>query len=263
VTGRSRLAAAGAAAAGGLTLAVVTGAGAGAPPGRKDLFELSAALEGRVAAHQELVNNAGRSEDDFCKLTADTVQILEPVVEELSRFGGSEHQSVPFEAVERAYKRTQWLIPGLVLIVTEEVTQTGIDYRWLAKQAPAEARPLLRALADFEVGSEGVESWGVRITDYSICEAPERGRAALAALAKAWPAAPGCMREALRARLAAELERMATWNCFCGGREASLAAVRKNAELLKKLTDTRGPELAKRWLDGARAPDARFSCHPG
>ena len=245
----------------GLALAAAATARA-APATRKEVFELSAELEARVAAHQELVNNAGRSADDFCKLTADTVKILDPVVTELARFGGSEHQSIPFEAIERAYTRTQWLVPGLVLVATEEFTQTGIDYKALARMGPAEARPLLRAMGDFEIGAEGIESWGVRITDYSACQAPERGRAALAGLVKTWVAAPSCLRDALRARLTGELEQMVGWTCYCAARDPALAAVRKNADILKKLTDARGPELAKRWLESARAPDAQFSCRP-
>jgi hypothetical protein len=233
-----------------------------APAGRREVFELSAELEARVAAHQDLVNNAGRSAEDFCKLTADTVKILDPIVTELARFGGSEHQSIPFEAVERAYTRTQWLVPGLVLVAKEELTQTGIDYRGLAKMGPPEARPLLRAMGDFETGADGAESWGQRIAGDSACAAPDRGHAPLAALVKAWSGAPHCLRDALHERLAGELERMVGLTCFCAAREPALAAVRKNADLVKKLTDARGPELARRWLEGARAADARFSCRP-
>src|SRR5678816_2671663 len=76
----------------GLAFGVLAGAASGAQPASlKDRFELSADLEARVAVHQELVTHAGRSPDDFCKLAADTVQILDPVALELSRFGGSEH----------------------------------------------------------------------------------------------------------------------------------------------------------------------------
>lgn len=255
--GRSPYLAAGA----GFTLAAAATALAAAPA-RKEVFELSAELEARVAVHQELVNSAGRSPEDFCKLTADTVTILDPVVTELARFGGSEHQSIPFEAVERAYTRTQWLVPGLVLVAKEEVTQTGIDYRGLAKMAPPEARPLLRAMGDFETGADGTESWVQRITGDSACAAPDRGHAALAGLVKAWSNAPHCLRDALHERLAAELERMVGLTCFCPARDPALAAVRKDADLVKKLTDARGPELAKRWLEGARGADARFSCRP-
>ena len=98
--------------------------------------------------------------------------ILDPVVIELSAFGGGPGKGVPFSAIERAYTRTEKLIPGLTLIATEEVMQTGIDYRWLAKLAPPEARSMLRAMGDFEIGPEGIESWGVRVTDYSVCQAP-------------------------------------------------------------------------------------------
>jgi hypothetical protein len=257
---RSSLAAVGAASGIGVALAT---AALGAPAAaRKESFELSSELEARVTAHQDLVNNAARSVDDFCKLTADTVQILDPVVRELARFGGSEHQSLPFEAVERAYTRTQWLVPGLSLKATAEVTQTGIDYRWLGKQAPAEARPLLHAMDAFETGPEGIPSWTTRSKDESACDAPERARGALTALVKAWGAAPACLRAALRERLDQQLDDMATASCFCAAREPALAAVRKDVDLLKKLKDTRGPELARRWLEGAAAPDARFGCGP-
>lgn len=249
-----------------LGVGVGTGAGlvaAAAPAAApKARFELSLELEARVATHHDLFVNAGRSIADFCKLTADTVQILDPIVVELSQFGGTERSAIPFSEVQRAYTRTERLVPGLVLAVTEDVTQTGIDYRGLAKLAPPEARPLLRAMGSFELGAEGVESWGVRVTDYSICQAPERGRAALAALVKTWPAAPPCLRDALRARLKEELERMTTWRCFCAAREPALAALKKSAQLLKGFADVGGPELAARWLEGARAPDTRFSCHP-
>ncbi|HEY7370806.1 MAG TPA: hypothetical protein VIF57_01415, partial [Polyangia bacterium] len=100
------------------------------------------------------------------------------------------------------------------------------------------------------------------IIDYSACQAPERGRAALTGLVKTWAAAPACLRNALRERLTGELEQMVGWTAYCAPRDPALAAVRKNADILKKLTDARGPELAKRWLDGARAADARFSCRP-
>jgi hypothetical protein len=258
--GRSLRAAVGVAAGVGVGLAATA---LGAPAARKDLFELSGELEARVAVHQDLVNNAVRSVDDFCRLAADSVKILDPVVVELSRFGGSEHQAVPFEAVERAYVRTERLIPGLRLVASEVGTQTGIDYRWLAKQAPADGRPLLRAMAAFELGPEGIVSWAVRITDDSSCDAPDRAHAALAAVVKTWSAAPACLRDALRDRLNQQLEDMTVAGCFCAGRDATLAAIRKNADLMKKLTDTRGPELGRRWLDAARAPDARFNCRPG
>jgi hypothetical protein len=245
----------------GMGTAVLAAAAPSAPV--KPRFELSQELEARVAAHHDLVVNAGRSMEDFCKLTADTVQILDPIVLELSQFGGSsDRSSVPFSAIERAYTRTERLVPGLKLVATEEVMLTGIDYRGLAKLAPPEARPLLRAMGSFELGSEGVESWGVRVTDYSICQAPERGRAALAVLAKSWPAAPSCLRDALRARLKSELERMTSWNCFCAAREPALAALRKSAKLLRGLADLGGADLADRWLEEAQAADTRFNCSP-
>jgi len=90
VIARSSLAAVGAASGIGVALAATA---LGAPAARKETFELSAELEARVTAHQDLVNNAGRSVDDFCRLTADTVQILDPVVIELSRFGGAAPRS--------------------------------------------------------------------------------------------------------------------------------------------------------------------------
>jgi hypothetical protein len=228
----------------------------------KAQFELSLELEARVATHHDLFVNAGRSIGDFCKLTADTVQILDPIVVELSQFGGTERSALPFSEVQRAYTRTERLVPGLLLSATEEVMLTGIDYRGLAKLAPPEARALLRAMGNFELGPDGVVSWGVRATDATACQAPERGRGALAALVKSWPAAPPCLRDALRDRLQSELERMTGWTCFCAAREPALAAVRKSAELLKRLTDVGGAKLAERWLDGARAPDTRFSCNP-
>jgi hypothetical protein len=248
-------------AASGIGLVAMGAAGAPSPP--KERFELSAELEARVTVHQDLVTNAGRSAEDFCKLVADTVQILDPVALELSRFGGSEHSSVPFSEIQRAYLRTERLAPGLSLIVTEEITQTGIDYRWLAKLAPPEARSLLRAMGGFEIGKEGIESWGVRITDSSACQAPERGRAALAALVKSWSSAPGCLKDALRERLSTELERMVGWSRFCGDRGPTQVAVRKSAGLLKGLGDVDGPRLADRWLQTAAATDTRFNCGPG
>ena len=66
--------------------------------------------------------------------------------------------------------------------------QTGIDYRWLAKLAPPDARPLLRAMGSFELGAEGVESWGVRVTDTPPARLRSAAAAALAALVKAWAA---------------------------------------------------------------------------
>jgi len=240
----------------------IGGLAVGAPPVPRDRFELSTELEARVTVHQDLVTNAGRSAADFCKLTADTLTILDPVVIELSAFGGGPGNRLPFAAIERAYTRTEKLIPGLTLIATEEVMQTGIDYRWLTKVAPPDARPVLRAMASFQIGAEGVESWGVRVTDSSICEAPEKGRAALTALAKAWPGAPACLRDALRPRLTEELERMVGWNCFCGERAATEAAVRKSAKVLRSLPDVRGPDFADRWLQTAGGADARFNCRP-
>ena len=242
---------------------LVASAAPGAPSSWKERFELSAETEARVAVHHDLVVTGGRSTEDFCRLTADTIQLLAPIVEELSRFGSSEHRSVPFAAIERAYTRTERLVPGLRLAATEDVTETGIDYRWLAKLAPPEARPVVRAMANFERGSEGIASWGVRVTDTSACQAPERGRAALAALVKSWSTAPSCLRDALRERLKSELETMTSWTCFCAGRAPALAAVRKSARVLKGLTDMRGPELADRWFGTASAPDARFNCSPG
>jgi hypothetical protein len=233
----------------------------GAATSQNDRFELSAELEARVATHHDLFTRAGESLDDFCRLTADTVDLLDPIVRELSQFGGT--SVVPFTAVQRAYTRTERLVPGLSLVATEEVMQTGIDYRSLAKLAQPEARPLLKAMAGFERGPDGIESWGVRVTDASICEAPERGRGALTALVKSWPVAPSCLRDALRGRLKAELEQMTGWTCFCGEREPALAAVRKSAKVLKALADIGGPELADRWLEVARATDTRFACHPG
>lgn len=247
----------------GVGVGALAGVASGARPALADRFELSAELEARVAAHQDLVEHAGRSPEDFCKLTADTAQILAPVALELSRFGGSEHSAVPFSAIQRAYKNTQWLVPGLVLAASEVETQTGIDYRWLGKLAPPEARALLRAMAGFEIGKEGIVSWGVRTTDESACEAPERGRHALAALAKAWATAPACLKDALRERLSGELDRMVRWTCFCSAREPAEAAIRKSATLLKALGDLDGSELADRWLATARAPDTRFNCNPG
>jgi hypothetical protein len=256
---RSSLAAVGAASGIGMALAATA---LGAPAVRKETFELSAELEARVTAHQDLVNSAGRSTEDFCRLTADTVQILEPVVRELSRFGGSENQSLPFEAVARAYTRTQWLVPGLSLSASEAATQTGIDYRWLTKQAPADARPLLHAMDAFETGPDGIPSWTARRKDEPACDAPDRARVPLTSLVKAWGAAPACLRDALRERLNQQLEEMAGWACFCAARDPALAAVRKDADLMKKLKDTRGPELARRWLEGIGSPDAHFGCGP-
>lgn len=246
----------------GVASGLIAARASGTAPPARERFELSLELEARVAAHHDLFVNGGRSLDDFCKLTADTVQILDPIVLELSQFGGTERSAIPFSAIQRAYTRTERLVPGLSLQVTEEVTYTGIDYRGLAKLAPPDARALLRAMDSFERGPEGTVSWGVLTTDASTCQAPERGRAALAALVKSWPAAPLCLRDALRDRLKAELERMTGWSCFCGEREPSLAAVRKSAKLLRALTDVGGPDLADRWLDESRAADTRFSCHP-
>jgi hypothetical protein len=251
-----------------VSVAVATGTAvlaAAAAPGApaKPRFELSQELEARVAAHHDRVVNAGRSIEDFCKLAADTVQILDPIVLELSQFGGTDRSAIPFSDVQRAYTRTERLVPGVTLAATEEVTQTGIDYQWLAKQGPPEARPLLRAMGNFELGPDGIVSWGVRMTDASACQAPERGRPALATLVKSWPAAPPCLRDALRDRLKSKLEEMTSWSCFCGEREPALAAVRKSAKLLRALTDVGGPDLAARWLDETRAPDTRFSCSPG
>jgi hypothetical protein len=242
-------------------LAVTAAAGAPAPP--NDRFELSAELEARVAVHQDLLSAAGRSADDFCALAADTVTLVDPVALELSRFGGGEHRSVPVSEIARVYTRTERLIPGLSLKVTEEVTQTGIDYRLLGKLAPPEARPLLHALDAFEVGPAGVESWSSRIADESTCAAPERGRGALATLVKSWAAAPGCLRDAFRPRLSQDLDRMVSGDSFCAARERALSAVRKSAQLLKALPDLHGPELADRWIATARAPDAHFGVHPG
>ena len=247
----------------GVGIGCLAGVASGAGPAAAGRFELSEELEARVTAHQDLVSNAGRSLQDFCKLTADTVTILDPVVIELSAFGGGPGKSVPFSAIERAYTRTEKLIPGLTLVATEEVMQTGIDYRWLEKAGPTEARSLLRAMRAFEIGPEGVESWGVRVTDSSICAAPEKGRRQLASLAKAWAPAPGCLKDALRERLRSELDSMVRWTCFCDGREPAEAAARKNGALLKSLADLHGTELADRWLQTVRAPDTRFNCHPG
>ena len=112
------------------------------------------------------------------------------------------------------------------LVAREEFTQTGIDYRWLAKLAPPDACLLLRAMGSFgSLGAEGVVSWGVRNTDASACEAPERGRAALAALAKAWGPAPTCLKDALRDRVTAERHCMVGWSCFCAERAPAQAAV--------------------------------------
>lgn len=247
----------------GVGVAAGLRAAAAPPTAPRTRFELSQELEARVAAHHDLFVNAGRSLDDFCKLTADTVQILDPVVRELTQFDGNDRSSLPFSAIERAYTRTEKLVPGLALVATQEFTYTGVDYRGLAKLAPPDARGLLRAMGNFEVGPEGIDSWAVRVADTSACAAPERGRAALAALVKSWPAAPPCLRDALRDRLKAKLEEMTGWSCFCGEREPALAAVRKSAKVLRALTDVGGPDLADRWLEEARAPDTRFSCTPG
>src|SRR5881394_4456925 len=118
-------------------------------------------------------------------------------------------------------------------------------------------------MGNFETGKEGVESWAMRITDESVCAAPERGRVALAALVKSWAGAPHCLKDALRARLREELERMVSWTSFCGAREPAAAAVRKSSSLLKGLTELRGPDLADRWLQTVRAPDTGFLSRPG
>jgi hypothetical protein len=244
----------------GVGIGRLAGVAAGAAPVPRDRFELSAELEARVAVHQDLVTNASRSLDDFCKLTADTITILNPVALELSRFGGSEHSSVPFSAIQRAYLRTERLVPGLSLVATEEITQTRIDYRWLIKTAPPDARPLLRAMSRFEIGAEGMASWASAFTDYSACQAPERGRAALAALVKSWPSAPSCLKDAFRDRLKGALEQMVDWTCFCGEREPAQAAVRKSVRLLKDLPDLGAAALADKWLQTVQAPDTHFNC---
>src|SRR5262249_46547546 len=107
-----------------------------------------------------------------------------------------------------------------------------------------------------------IESWAIKTPDHSECEAPERGHAPLSTLVRAWPAAPGCLRAALRERLNQQIERMATCDCFCAARKPALASVRKNADLLKKLTDTRGSEFAGVWVQTVVSPDTRFNCHP-
>ena len=121
---------------------------------------------------------------------------------------------------------------------------------------------MLRAIDSFERGDEGIVSWGSLMTDYSACHVPEKARAPLVTLARTWSAAPGCLRDALRERLNQDLEDMVADNRFCNERERALAAVRKNARLLRTLADTRGPELADKFLATTRSPDVRFACSP-
>ncbi len=223
---------------------------------------LSPDLEARVAAHRALVANAGRSTDDFCKLATDTIELLDPIRRELSEFEGDQHHSPPFSAIEDAYASTAKRVRGLYLVAFEEGYRTGIDYPRLAKLAPQDARPLLRAIDSLERGDEGIVSWAVLMTDYSSCHAPEKARAPLATLARTWSTAPSCLRDALRERLNDDLEGMVTDNCFCNERETALAAVRKNVRLLRSLADTRGPELADKFLATTRSPDVRFACSP-
>ncbi len=214
-----------------------------------------------MAVHRELVKNGGRSIEDFCRLAADTFELLRPVEQELGQFDDSEH-NLPLPAVERAYAAMSKRVPGLYLVAFEEGYRTGIDYRALAKTAPPEVGPLLKAMSGFERVAEGGGSWLVMTTDYSGCHSPEQARKPLAALVDAWSAAPSCLREAGRAHLSEALERMADHSCFCGEREPTLAAARKNARLIRSLTGMPGAALADRLLQKARAPNARFNCSP-
>jgi len=93
-------------------------------------------------------------------------------------------------------------------------------------------------------------------------EAAQSAEQSLAALVKAWPATPDCLKDALRGRLTAELDRMVGWGCFCGDRAAAQAAVRKSAKVLKGLPDVGGADLADRWLQTAGSSDTRFNCRP-
>ena len=253
------LAAAGGVGIGAALLAVAPSAAA---PRRPERFVLSPDLEARVAAHRTLVANAGRSTDDFCKLTTDTIELLDPILRELSEFEGKQRHSRPFSAIEDAYASTEKRVRGLYLVAFEEGYRTGIDYPKLAKLAPQDARPLLRAIDRFERGDEGIVSWEVLVTDYSACHAPEKARAPLATLARTWTTAPSCLRDVLRERLNHDLENMVVGTCFCNEREPALAAVRKNVRLLRSLADTRGPELADKFLATTHSPDVRFACSP-
>lgn len=259
MVGRWVLAAAGGV---GIGVALLAVAPTAAAPRRPERFVLSPELEARVAAHGVLVANAGRSTEDFCKLATDTIELLDPILRELSRFEGDQHHSPPFSAIEDAYASTEKRVRGVYLVAFEEGYRTGIDYPKLAKLAPQDARPVLRAIDKFERGDEGIASWAVLVTDYSACHAPEKARAPLATLARTWSAAPSCLRDALRERLNHDLEDMVARNCFCDQREPALAAVRKNVRLLRSLADTRGPELADKFLETTLSPDVRFACSP-
>jgi len=237
--------------------------GVAASPAAENRFKLSPELEARVTAHREMVANAGRSIADFCRLASDTVELLDPIRLELSHFEGDQRSSPPFAAVERAYTRTTKRVPGLYLYAFEEGYRTGIDYPTLARLAPDDARALLRAMDHFETVPAGGASWVTMMTDYSGCHDPENARRPLTALAKAWPAAPSCLRDAFREHLNRLLQEMASDSHFCGARRPILAAVRRNARLLQSLADTRGPELAGKLLKAARAPEAQFLGDPG
>jgi hypothetical protein len=249
---------------GGAASRISASAAPRAPAAAPETFHLSAIMEAWVETHERLVAEAKRSPQDFCRLVSDTVEIVGPLVKELEAFEGNEHRSPPLseEDARRAFAETASRVVGIQLVTTAELQYGGVDYRALARLAPPDALPLLRALGAFELGSEGIESWLVRVTEYSACHAPERARPALAALASSWRAAPACLKEAVRDRLDRNLADMAKDDCFCSERAPALAAARKNLPLMKKLVGTRGPELAKQLLETAQSPRTRFACSP-
>jgi len=216
----------------------------GAPQPRP--VKLSKVMARAIDAHEALAAHARESPEALCAVIVNARALL-PKIE----------RGVTYD------DQDSLRVTGLYIVTGPEFTRSGVDYGGLAKLAsPRDAR-LLRAMGEFEGTAGGVSNetaWIDALGDSSGCHHPSKATKPLAELVQAWLAASACLHEAVAADLNSDLSEMASGTWFCDEPvDQRMKAVRQNAALMRKLTGTRGPELAPQMERTAAAakPPAR------
>lgn len=201
----------------------------GAPHPRP--VKLSKAMAREIEAHEALAAHAREFPQALCALIGNARALL-PKIE----------RDVKVDDQERLR------VTGLYIVTGPEFARSGVDYAALGKLASMQDARLLRAMGEFEGTADGVSNetaWIDALGDVGGCHHPSKATKPLAELVQAWLAASACLHEALAEDLNTSLSEMASLPLFCEEPvDQRMRAVRQNAALMRKLTGTRGPELA-------------------
>ncbi|MFL5308025.1 MAG: hypothetical protein ACJ8F1_22610, partial [Polyangia bacterium] len=210
----------------------------GAPQPRR--VKLPQPIARAIDAHERLAAHARESPEALCAVIVNARALL-PEIE----------RDVKDDDQDRLK------VTGLYIVTGPEFSRSGVDYGGLAKLASTADGRLLRAMAEFEGTAGGVSNetaWIDALTDFSGCHHPSKATKPLAELVQAWLAASACLHEAVAADLNTDLSEMASDTFFCDEPvDQRMRAVRQNAALMRKLTGTRGPELAPQMKRTAAA----------